>query len=33
LAKVLLVADDDEAVREVVCLTLEHAGYDVVTGG
>jgi CheY-like chemotaxis protein len=31
LAKVLLVADDDEAVREVVCLTLEHAGYDVVT--
>jgi DNA-binding response OmpR family regulator len=30
-AKLILVADDDDDVRELVVFRLERAGYDVVT--
>ena len=30
-AKLILVADDDADVRELVVFRLEHAGYEVIT--
>ncbi len=31
--KLILVADDDEDVRELVVFRLERAGYEVITAG
>ena len=30
-AKKILVAEDDEVTRQLMCMTLERQGYDVVT--
>lgn len=30
--KTILIADDSDSVRELVCFTLENAGYKVLSG-
>lgn len=32
MAKTILIVDDSESIREVVCFTLENAGYNVLVG-
>jgi two-component system, chemotaxis family, chemotaxis protein CheY len=32
MSRTILIADDSESVREVICYTLENAGYKVFAG-
>ena len=32
MSKTILVVDDSESVRELVCFTLKNAGYEVLAG-
>ena len=32
MAKKILIVDDSESIREVVCFTLENEGYEVLAG-